>query len=263
MIRINRRLTPPTNLKATSKSLLNAKAKIQGIIDAGEDPNSDDFTSLWGNKTNRDIMWRMQHGRCCYCERLRDTMRESDIEHFRPKSSVDEKNPKKPGYWWLAYEWNNLLFACRACNQEYKKIQFPIRGIRAAGPDDDLSTEDALIIDPCSEDPETFIDYDFTSSVVVTPNGKAPDREKGNKTIEVCKLDREDLGLQRRAVVKSSLKPIHERMIDALKAGSELAIARIGKEITEATSAESKLAFIGMRRAYFRARDLDEFVAKD
>lgn len=187
-------------------------------------------------------------------------MRESDIEHFRPKTKCSDRTPSKPAYWWLAYDWDNLFFACRLCNQEYKKMQFPIAGKRASAPKDDLIAEKPFLINPASENPEEFIDYDFTNPLVVMPNGKTPNRTRGNKTIGICKLDRLDLGRQRRELVPS-LQGIHKRMIQSW--GNTLLEERVGKEIAAATSAKSKHEFIGMRRAYFRARGLGEYVSND
>ncbi len=262
MISIERPKTPPSVLRPTSESRINAEAAIQQIIDAGNDPRSTDFDSLWGRKPVRRALWNMQNGRCCYCERYRDKMRESDIEHFRPKTEVEEKNPSKPGYWWLAYEWENLFFACRLCNQEFKKTQFPIQGTRAISSADNLDVEEPYLIDAAKENPEDFIDYDFTHPLSVNPNGKAPNRERGNKTIEVCGLDRQDLGLQRKVIIPA-LRAIQNRMILALESGNEVLERRIGRQISDATTAKVKHEFVGMRRAYFRARDLGEYVATD
>jgi uncharacterized protein (TIGR02646 family) len=90
----------------------------------------------------------MQHRKCCYCERKRDKNRESDIEHFRPKADVTEADEVHKGYWWLAYEWPNLFFSCRHCNQEHKKNHFPVANQHAVGPTDSLLAEGALLIDP-------------------------------------------------------------------------------------------------------------------
>jgi hypothetical protein len=51
------------------------------------------------------------------------------VEHFRPKAKVT-KVKTHPGYYWLGYEWSNLLLACWSCNNR-KRNRFPIAGIRA------------------------------------------------------------------------------------------------------------------------------------
>lgn len=59
-------------------------------------------------------------GKCAYCEARTDTVAYGVVEHFRPQSK----------YWWLAYCWDNWLFACQICNQSYKGAKFPIAGRR-------------------------------------------------------------------------------------------------------------------------------------
>jgi hypothetical protein len=57
-------------------------------------------------------------GKCAYCEASTDVVAHGDVEHFRPKST----------YWWLAYDFDNYVFACQICNQIYKGDHFPISG---------------------------------------------------------------------------------------------------------------------------------------
>ncbi len=56
--------------------------------------------------------------KCAYCEAPTSTVAHGDVEHFRPKSK----------YWWLAYCFDNYLFACQICNQIYKGDDFPFSG---------------------------------------------------------------------------------------------------------------------------------------
>lgn len=60
-------------------------------------------------------LYKMQHGKCCYCEQI--IPREGHlkaVEHFHPKSV----------YKWLRNDWNNLLLACAQCNGK-KSDHFP------------------------------------------------------------------------------------------------------------------------------------------
>src|SRR5690606_31270242 len=50
--------------------------------------------------------------KCAYCESNYGAVFDGDVEHFRPKGKVNEKNPQTPGYYWLSNEWNNLFLAC-------------------------------------------------------------------------------------------------------------------------------------------------------
>lgn len=65
------------------------------------------------------------HEKCAYCESSFAHVSPADIEHFRPKSAVqiaedtksDEALEFKPGYYWLAADWDNLLLSCIDCNR--------------------------------------------------------------------------------------------------------------------------------------------------
>jgi hypothetical protein len=61
-------------------------------------------------------------GKCAYCESPTDTVAHGDVEHFRPKSK----------YWWLAYCYDNYLYACQICNQVHKGDEFPVHATTGA-----------------------------------------------------------------------------------------------------------------------------------
>src|SRR4051812_1734670 len=53
-------------------------------------------------------------GKCAYCESPLGMEVAGGSDHFRPIRSVAE-HPDHPGYYWLAYDWDNLLPACGMC----------------------------------------------------------------------------------------------------------------------------------------------------
>lgn len=57
-------------------------------------------------------------GKCAYCEASTSVVAHGDVEHFRPKSK----------YWWLAYCYDNYLYSCQICNQQFKGDKFPFGG---------------------------------------------------------------------------------------------------------------------------------------
>lgn len=66
--------------------------------------------------------------KCAYCEKLCYYPR---IEHYRPKGRVIGNQRLRNGYYWLCYEWTNLLPSCHECNSiEAKGDKFPINGVR-------------------------------------------------------------------------------------------------------------------------------------
>jgi len=202
MIRIRRKSTAPDTLK--SQKVKDAQKKIEGIA-AQRKPASKDFQSHWGEDDVRTALWEMQHRKCCDCERKRDKNRESDIEHFRPKADVTEADEAHKGYWWLAYEWPNLFFSCRHCNQGHKKNHFPVANQHAVGPTDSLLAEGALLIDPTVQDPEDFLSYDWSIKdkkgkdlVFVVPRG---DTAEGWTTKNVLGLNQGTLPTDRGEII--------------------------------------------------------------
>ncbi|QEC78284.1 HNH endonuclease family protein [Mucilaginibacter ginsenosidivorax] len=142
------------------------------------------------------------HRKCAYCEADTATVAHGDVEHYRPKSI----------YWWLAYTYDNYLFACQICNQTYKGDNFPIKGKRFPAPaitavttdpeidalqglispdpllalliDYKLATyvkhhqaEQALLLNPYLDDPKAFIAYEADDIIrevsIVAKNRKA------------------------------------------------------------------------------------------
>ncbi|MEM7205004.1 MAG: hypothetical protein AAF628_32415 [Planctomycetota bacterium] len=98
---------------------------------------------------------------------------------------------KQTGYWWLAYEFRNLLFSCDACNSA-KSDRFPlIEGATALEPEQspDEVEEHQMLVDPLREDPGAHLTF-------VRTGGRyqlAPRSERGRVTIEVLGLRRDGL----------------------------------------------------------------------
>lgn len=112
---------------------------------------------------------------------------------------------KKPGYFWLAYDWDNLFFACEVCNRRNKKTLFPLREdknrcISYAG---DLNQEEPLFINPEIENPEDFIS--FRGEIVFAIDGNL----RGKITIEGAGLDRVELEGNRKTTLEK-IKRLYE-----------------------------------------------------
>lgn len=134
-----------------------------------------------------------QRDKCCFCEsRIGD---EGDVEHFRPKSAMCQgkrKPLRRPGYYWLAYDWDNLLLCCTVCNQRFKRNYFPLQDDdrRARCHHDDIASETPLFINPAHTDPEQHIEFRDEFAIYITPAGKS--------TIDGLQLNREALRERRR-----------------------------------------------------------------
>lgn len=160
------------------------------------------------------------HGKCAYCESNIGATQPTDIEHFRPKGGyiVRDKTTKsdafkRPGYYWLAARWENLVPSCIDCNRERtqefpngqfgkvgKANKFPIanEAKRAMKPDEE-EREKHFLLHPCEDNPDEHLE--FTEEGVVRPaliNRKTPSR-RGKVSIEVYGLLRNGLVQKRRS----------------------------------------------------------------
>lgn len=152
-------------------------------------------TAIYGHQSVKNALRRAQHDKCCYCEGVFHGYAAGDVEHFRPKaySQQDPAGAKHyPGYYWLAYRWDNLLFSCQTCNRSHKRNLFPLsnQARRARRRSDRIGAEQPLLIDPCGpDDPRDHIAFHQEVPKGITRRGKV--------TVEVLKLDRPDLNDRR------------------------------------------------------------------
>ncbi|MCP5007099.1 MAG: hypothetical protein GY941_24615 [Planctomycetes bacterium] len=245
-----------------SEEVENLKKDIDSKINNNSSVKSNEFIPYWLKEDVRKTLWDHHDRKCCYCERKRELKRESDVEHYRPKAAIEnEKN--HPGYWWLAYDWENYFIACKPCNQGHKKNHFPLLpdGIRAESPKDSLTKEQPVLINPVEDDPEKFMDYDWKNSngffvkvVGLDKNGR------GEKTIELMHLNRKEL-VGERAEWLSLLKDLADTMDFLKKERIHSRIDEIASKIEMQT--RSRKSFAGFRRDFFRKRMLSEYVSTD
>lgn len=138
----------------------------------------------------------MQHEKCAFCEAKPLHVSDGDVEHFRPKGGVRQADTdplQQPGYYWLAYEWANLMFSCERCNRRHKKNLFPLvdPARRATTHRDSVANEAPYFVDPSAEDPEPYITY--RDHVPVAIGGNA----RGEQTIDALGLRRPELNTDR------------------------------------------------------------------
>ena len=149
---------------------------------------------IYAHGSVKNTLLKAQHHKCCYCESKFRATYPGAVEHFRPKGAVQqERNQGReyPGYYWLAYSWENLLVSCHSCNSK-KGTLFPLSdpGARARSHRDDMGAECPLLVDPASEEPRQHIRFRGPASEPLT--------ERGQETIRVLDLNRSDLEEERR-----------------------------------------------------------------
>ena len=132
MIRICKPTQPPAILK---KRGYQETQGLCNIYDASpKEYHEGSFTfefdsGLYAAKSVKNALLRAQHGKCCFCESKVAHISYGDVEHYRPKAGYRQSPDDplgRPGYYWLAYDWSNLLFCCQLCNQRFKRSLFPL-----------------------------------------------------------------------------------------------------------------------------------------
>ena len=167
---------------------------------------------IYGSNVVRAALNELFYGKCAYCE-YSFGRSDVNVEHYRPKGRVLE-DPKHPGYYWLAYSWSNLLPACTSCNQRRRELplwpattrgraagkadSFPLVDAtqRAYSPNDRISREEPLLINPTMEEPARHLTFDpFGAPIHISDKGKA--------SIAVYNLDTRPLnGLRKRVIIE-------------------------------------------------------------
>lgn len=87
---------------------------------------SHDVDSKCYRDTTIEPLRILYKSKCAICERDRGF--ELQVDHYRPKKERNyiQSEYNQPGYYWLVYEWSNLIPLCSACNVK-KSNKFPIR----------------------------------------------------------------------------------------------------------------------------------------
>jgi uncharacterized protein (TIGR02646 family) len=145
---------------------------------------------IYGDRSVKEALIDAQYGKCCFCESVIKI--DGDVEHFRPKKGSRQNKDaplEKPGYYWLAYDWGNLLLCCKPCNSRYKGNLFPLvdPDKRAKSHGDNLEDEEPLFIHPVFDDPTlhiTFNDHDIEGLT-----------ERGRVTLEALALNLPERGV--------------------------------------------------------------------
>jgi uncharacterized protein (TIGR02646 family) len=151
-----------------------------------------------------------QHGKCAWCE-MRYPLPSNMVEHYRPKDGAWRHLPGETEridhghYWWLAWNWENLLFSCGRCNGGGRKANyFPLESGSSAVDQPpttvavpleakyfDTSTEQPVLVNPAHDNPLDHIRWVPVNPTepwrlwTWTPVGQTP---RGIVTVEILKL---------------------------------------------------------------------------
>ncbi len=109
-----------------------------------------EFEECWGKEQVHGALHAMQGWVCAYCLRETDARSTHHVDHFRPK---------RGGYFWLAYEWENFFWSCSLCN-EIKGDKFPLSVGSSQTTFDtrtDIHLEERLLIDAVRDDVDKWM----------------------------------------------------------------------------------------------------------
>lgn len=235
MIRVDRNTLPkPDALEKANRigkrETDRALKKANDLLDAGKLADFEFDFKAYKEADVKDVLEQLFHGKCAYCEKRYAGTQPMDVEHWRPKGKALREGmaDMKPGYYWLAAEWENLLPSCIDCNRSRrqnvppegeelllgKENQFPllVEEDRCLNHRMDLATEVPLLLNPCQDDPAEFLEFTLEGFVrprpgllpAAGPAGTEPPVEwkRAEASIRVFALNRGGLVYDRLEVLR-------------------------------------------------------------
>lgn len=201
------------NLSATKE----AKKDIEDLARLGPLPSKAfEGRSAWTETIWADALANAQDSQCIWCtQKPIDGGHTGVIDHIRPRSEVTRavedigsevghrfraedrrllpRDPLRPGYYWRAYDPENLAYSCERCNTGWKRTLWPVKPWRDSqawkAPDPGIP-EQELILDPFSEGFNPLRHFRFGPLGAIVPR---ENDEKADVSINTVALDRPGL----------------------------------------------------------------------
>jgi len=173
MVHTPRTLPPPSQLV---KHRAKWTARFQATLSGGA---RKDWATPHAKSVLRTALRELAHGKCVFCESALEVTTYLEIEHYLAKTA----NPD------LAFEWTNLLPACRLCNN-------------AKGEQD----HKGALLKPDDEDPEPYF-WIHPDTGKLEPHPKLDNVQsyRATETIRLCNLQRPALCTKRVDMLTSVL----------------------------------------------------------
>jgi uncharacterized protein (TIGR02646 family) len=190
MIKVQKSAVGPDKLRIEGQEEAEV---LKRAYDAGERDFGNKFKkSIYAHPTVKAQILLDQNNKCCFCEAI--AIQSADVEHFRPKGKVSDA-PQHPGYYWLAYEWTNLLGCCSTCNSRAKNFLFPLvdPNNRVNSHHGNIAQEEPLFVHPVHDEPTQHLTFDKFTVFGMTDKGRQTAQKEG-----VLDLNRLELLLKRR-----------------------------------------------------------------
>lgn len=175
-------------------------------------------------KRMRRVIFEAFNEKCAYCEAKFILTETGDVDHYRPKGAITDEFGQRvmllsrgkiigphPGYYWLAYDWRNLLPSCSKCNRpgttaEGKSVgkwtRFPVLNNPTFKPGHarsprEIKEEKPVFIHPAYENPQAHFRFDPTTGRLIAKT------KRGRMSIEILDLNRDGLSDERRDIYLS------------------------------------------------------------
>jgi hypothetical protein len=228
-------------------------------------------------KRQRDRLLAATHGKCAYCElKLAVGQRKGDVEHYRPKGRARARDGKvvkiqrdgveidHPGYFWLAYDYMNLLPSCSACNRRAgdaasgthtgKSDIFPTLDERWAARPEDVSTEQPALLNPWleSDDPAKHLLFDPDTGLVIGTTAR------GTTTVWLLGLNRDGLPEERLKACRDVRRAFQVSVSEAVHDGADEDDVLHLKSVMDGSGAFAAICRVELER---RRQQLKELLA--
>jgi hypothetical protein len=201
----------PTNLSGEklewwSKWCAKAEKATAKVIQQSNGEKIEFNSAIW-SELKCWLLENVFNGKCAYCESIVTVTDYGDADHYRPKAGISEV-PDHDGYYWVAYDWHNLLPSCSHCNTGGKGTRFPIAGRRVFSREEAANSsvldaiEKPLLLHPYKNGEDhpmkhlIFNEFGYVAARNVS--------EKGLASIKGYNLCRKELRKERRACYKNA-----------------------------------------------------------
>lgn len=238
-----RRPNEPNDFNCATRA---ARTAIQEMIQRNERPKSNHFANTWSDF--KHVLAEAQHHRCGYCDRPVLGGDDGTVDHFRPKAEIEalfddpttwgtekadsasvRERATQPvhalGYHWLAYEWNNYVFACSCCNEKWKRTLFPVATHPRCCPPRPWGYEEPLLLN-CYRDLRPSEHLQFNANGTVEPWRKS---RYGYETIRTVGLHRDPLCNERKHVAEDVFYAL-QQLAEGDEATAIRDLKRLGSE---------------------------------
>lgn len=183
------------------------------------------FSSYYYRDGTIKELRKIYNYKCGYCETHESAGASLRVDHYRPKGRVVDA-PNHNGYYWLAYEWSNLVLSCEKCNRkkwdhfpledETNRILEPILDVHGLPTSDCCRTDKILLLSerPSLVNPELD---DPDKHLVFLPNGTVQAKTKnGTKSIDLYFLTRDELIANRKNMTDDVVEDLKKHLLKYL-----------------------------------------------